>query len=80
MEKNEIIIRKHETARSLIGLICGQSLIRESCHNSKASNDIDIKLGPVTKLDKRNTETSKKFDDDVVLAKILISAKLRRSW
>ena len=26
-----------------------------------------MKLGPVTKLDKRNTGTSKKFDDDVML-------------
>ena len=27
-----------------------------------------MKLGPVTKLDKRNTTTLKKFDDDVMLA------------
>ena len=27
-----------------------------------------MKLGPVTKLDKRNTTTSKKFDDDVLLS------------
>ena len=26
-----------------------------------------MKLGPVTKLDKRNKTTSKKFDDDVML-------------
>ena len=25
-----------------------------------------MKLGPVTKLDKRNKTTSKKFDDDVI--------------
>ena len=25
-----------------------------------------MKLGPVTKLDKRNTATSKKFDDDIM--------------
>ena len=25
-----------------------------------------MKLGPVTKLDKRNTETSKKFEDDAL--------------
>ena len=31
------------------------------CHNSRTSNDIDMKLGPVTKLDKRNTATSKKM-------------------
>ena len=27
-----------------------------------------MKLGPVTKLDKRNKATSKKFDNDVMLA------------
>ena len=30
-----------------------------NCHNSKTSRDIDMKLGPVTKLDKRTTTTSK---------------------
>ena len=29
--------------------IFGQCLIKESCHNSRASDDIDMKLGPVTK-------------------------------
>ena len=29
------------------------------------SDDIDIKLEPVTKLDRRNKTTSKEFDDDV---------------
>ena len=43
--------------------ISGQSLIKKSCHNSRASDDIDMKLGPVTKLDKRNKATSKKIDD-----------------
>ena len=43
----------------------GQSLIKENCH-SRTIDDIDIKLGPVIKLDKRNKATSKKFDDDVM--------------
>ena len=30
--------------------------------NIESSNDIDMKLGPITKLDKRNTTTSKKID------------------
>ena len=34
--------------------ISGQSLIKVNCHNSRTSDDIDMKLGPVTKLDKRN--------------------------
>ena len=33
--------------------ISGQSLIKENCHNSRTSDDIDMKLGPVTKLDKK---------------------------
>ena len=40
--------------------ISGQSLIKGNCHNSRTSDDIDMKLGPVTKLDKRNKTTSKK--------------------
>ena len=38
--------------------ISGQSLIKENCHNSRTSDDIGMKLGPVTKLDKRNRTTS----------------------
>ena len=33
-------------------------------HKSRTSHDIDMKLGPVTKLDKRNTLMLKKFDND----------------
>ena len=40
--------------------IFGQTLIKENCHNSRNSNDIDIKLGPVTKFDKRNKKNVKK--------------------
>ena len=36
-----------------------QSLIKENCHNSRTSDDTDMKLGPVTKPDKRNKTTSK---------------------
>ena len=39
----------------------GQSLRKENCQNSRTNNDIDMKLGPVTKLDKRNKATSKKI-------------------
>ena len=39
--------------------ISGQSLMNENCRNSRTSNDTDMKLGPVTKLYKRNTTTSK---------------------
>ena len=37
--------------------ISGQSLITENCHNSRTSDDIVMKLGPVTKLYKRNKTT-----------------------
>ena len=33
---------------------------------SRTSDDIDVKLGPVTKLEKRNKTMSKKFDVDVM--------------
>ena len=41
--------------------ISDQSLIKENCRNSRTSDDIDMKLGPVTKLDKRNKTTLKKL-------------------
>ena len=34
--------------------ISGQSLIKENCHNSRTSSNIDMKYGPITKRDKRN--------------------------
>ena len=37
------------------------------CHNSRTSDDIHMKLGPVTKLEKRNKITLRNFPDDVVL-------------
>ena len=40
--------------------ISGQSLIKGNCHNSRTSDGIDMKLGPVTKLDKRNKTILKK--------------------
>ena len=46
--------------------ISGKSLIKEKCHNSRTSDDIDRKTGPVTKPDKRNKTTLKKFGDDVM--------------
>ena len=35
--------------------------LNKNCHNSRTSNDVDFKLGPVTKLDKRNTIRSINF-------------------
>ena len=39
--------------------------MNENFLNPRVSYDIDMKLAPVTKIDKRNTLTSKKFDDEV---------------
>ena len=46
--------------------ISGQSLKKENCHNCRTSDDIDMKPGPVTKIDRRNKITSKNFDDDLI--------------
>ena len=48
--------------------ISGQSLLKEICHNSRTGDNIDMKLGPVTKLDNKNKIMLKKIDDDVMLA------------
>ena len=45
-------------------LISGHFLINENCHFSRKSYSIDMKLGPVPKIDKRNTATS--IDDDIL--------------
>ena len=44
--------------------ISGQSFINKNCQNSRTSHGIDMELGTVTKLDKKNTTTSIKFDDE----------------
>ena len=46
--------------------ISGQSHIKGNCHNSRTSDGIDMKLGPATKLDKRNRTILKKFDHDAM--------------
>ena len=40
--------------------------MKGNCHNSRTSDDINMKLEPVTKIDNRNKTTSKKFDDNVI--------------
>ena len=46
-------------------LISGQLFIK-NCHDSRTSDNIDMKPRPVTKLDKSNKTTSKKFDYNVM--------------
>ena len=38
--------------------------LKKYYHNSRTSDDIDMKLEQVTKIEKKNKTTSKKFDDD----------------
>ena len=40
--------------------------MKRNCHNSQTSDDNDMKLGTVIKLDKRNKTTSKKNDGGVM--------------
>ena len=55
--------------------VSGESLVNENFLNFRTSNDIDMKLGPLTKLDKRNTATSffyKTFSYNKIIARKLI--------
>ena len=40
--------------------------LKENCYNSRTNDDIYMKLGPVTELDKKNKTTSKEFGDEVM--------------
>ena len=63
--------------------ISGQSLIKENCHNSRTSDDIDMKLGPETTFDERNKSTSKKIDNEVMSGNcdaLVISLDLWPIW
>ena len=46
--------------------ISGQYFINKNYHNTRTSLDIDMKIGTVTKLDKRNAATSKKIDSGIM--------------
>ena len=46
--------------------ISGQFLIKENCHNSRTSDDIEMKLGLVNKIDKASKATLKKIDVNVM--------------
>ena len=46
--------------------ISGHSLIKENRYNSRTSDDIDMKLGQETKLEKINKTMSKTIDNDII--------------
>ena len=48
--------------------------MKENCHNSRTSDDIDIKPGPVNTLDKINKTMPKSFDDEVMSANYDLTA------
>ena len=41
-------------------------LYKKNCHNSRTNDNIEMKLGPVTKPDKKNKITLKKIEDNVI--------------
>ena len=47
-------------------MISVQSIIKETCHNSRTNNDTDTKFGPVTNLDKIKETPSKNFEDNAM--------------
>ena len=62
--------------------ISGQSLIKGNCHNSRTKdNDIDMKLGAVTKIDKRNkTKSCQKIETSLTFSQFTVSLVKSRSW
>ena len=55
----ELFVLQRWSLFSQTEYVIGKSLIKENSHNSRTSDDVDVKLGLVTKLDKRNKTTSK---------------------
>ena len=66
--------------------IPSESLIKENCHNSRASDDIDMKLGPIAKLDERKKNTSKKLTScqkivtSLSFFQFMVNLEQSRSW
>ena len=60
------ILDKTLAAVFLIYGFLAKPLISKNCHNSTTSNDIDMKLGPVTKIENKNKTTLKKIDDNAM--------------
>ena len=60
-----------DKTRTRVFLVSGflvKSLINKYCHSSRASNHTDMKLGPLTELDKRNILTSSKCNNNIMPA------------
>ena len=63
------IFVKTQTGVFSISVFPVKPLINKNYHNSRTSNGIDFKLGPAIELDKTNSTTTKKSDDDVISSK-----------
>ena len=60
--------------------ISGQSCIKVNCHNSRISDDIDMKPGAVTRLDSRDKTKLKKFHDDVMSTNCDVTVIFSNLW
>ena len=63
-----LILGKTQTEGASDFRIYVQSLIKENCRNFRTSDAINMKLGQITKLDKRNKKSSNDFGGDVISA------------
>ena len=48
-------------------------------NNSRTSNNFNMKLGTVTKVDKWNTAMSKKIDDNAITISLIVTFYLRKT-
>ena len=67
--RSVLILEKTQMRVFPISGFLAKFFINKNRYKSRTSDDIDMKLRPVTKLDKRNTTTSKEFDSNVVSSK-----------
>ena len=63
-----LILDKTQTRVFLVSGFLVKFLINKNCLNPRTSHDIDMKLEPVSKLDKWITTTSKKIDSHFIAA------------
>ena len=62
------ILEKSQTGKISISGVMVKSLVNKNYDNSRNSYDIDMKLGPLIKLDKRNKTTARKIENDIMSA------------
>ena len=70
-------IRKNSGRRISDFWISGQSFMNKNCHNSRASNDIDMKLGPLIKL---TMMSCRKNETPLSLFQFMANLEQYRDW